>query len=165
MPRNMQPEKANRRTVGCTAEAPEGNQTAGDGDMAEFTIYIGNKNYSPWSLRPWLALRHTGAAFEEVMITLDQQDSAVNLRRRSPSGRVPVLGHGALAIWESLCHLRIPGRAIHGSAIVAGGTGSARPGPRRQQRNAWGFAALRDDLPMDINRRWPLGKSIGDGRP
>jgi len=70
--------------------------------MADFTIFIGNKNYSSWSLRPWLALKHTGAAFEEVMIPLDQPDSAMNLRRRSPSGRVPVLQHGALTIWEPL---------------------------------------------------------------
>src|SRR5262245_21754772 len=70
--------------------------------MDELTIYIGNKNYSSWSLRAWLALKQTGAAFEEVIILLDRMDSTANLRRHSPNGRVPFLRHGALAIWDSL---------------------------------------------------------------
>jgi len=133
--------------------------------MAEFTIYIGNKNYSSWSLRPWLALRHTGAAFEEVMITLDQPDSAVNLRRRSPSGRVPVLQHGALAIWESLAICE----------YLAEQFPAARLWPEEREVRAQaravsnemhaGFAALRDNLPMDINRRWPLGNRLAKAGP
>jgi len=115
--------------------------------MAEFTIYIGNKNYSSWSLRPWLALRHAGAAFEEVLIPLDQADSATNLRRHSPSGRVPVLQHGTLAIWETLAsastwpssfRTRDCGRRI--------GTPAPTPAPSSNEMHA-GFAALRDDLP------------------
>jgi glutathione S-transferase len=69
--------------------------------MADFTIYIGNKNYSSWSLRPWLALRHADAAFEGI----DRAGSAGlgdQSPRHSPSGRVPVLQHGALTIWETL---------------------------------------------------------------
>jgi len=133
--------------------------------MAEFTIYIGNKNYSSWSLRPWLALRHTGAAFEEVMITLDQPDSAANLRRRSPSGRVPVLQHGALAIWESLAICE----------YLAEQFPAARLWPEEREARAraravsnemhGGFAALRDHLPMDINRRWPLGNRLAKAGP
>jgi glutathione S-transferase len=133
--------------------------------MAEFTIYSGNKNYSSWSLRSWLALRHTGAAFEEVMITLDQPDSAVNLRRRSPSGRVPVLQHGALAIWESLAICE----------YLAEQFPAARLWPEEREARAQaravssemhaGFAALRDNLPMDINRRWPLGNRLAKAGP
>ena len=133
--------------------------------MAEFTIYIGNKNYSSWSLRPWLALRHTGAAFEEVMITLDQPDSKANLRRRSPSGRVPVLQHGALAIWESLAICE----------YLAEQFPAARLWPEEREARALaravsnemhgGFAALRDHLPMDINRRWPLGNRLATVGP
>jgi len=125
--------------------------------MAEFTIYLGNKNYSSWSLRPWLALKHTGAAFEEVMIQLDQTDSAANLNRRSPSGRVPVLQHGALMIWESLAICE----------YLAEQFPAARLWPEEREARAHaravsnemhgGFAELRKYLPMDISRRWPLG--------
>ena len=66
------------------------------------TLVIGNKAYSSWSLRPWLLLKHGGVAFEEVRIPLYREDSAPLLARWSPSGKVPVLHDGALAIWESL---------------------------------------------------------------
>jgi len=65
-------------------------------------LLIGNKNYSSWSLRAWLALKQTGAPFEEVLIPLDQPTTAQELGRRSPSGRVPCLVDGPLAIWDSL---------------------------------------------------------------
>ncbi|MGH6959341.1 MAG: glutathione S-transferase [Dongiaceae bacterium] len=128
--------------------------------MADFTICIGNKNYSSWSLPPWLALKHTGAAFEEVMIPLDQPDSAVNLRRRSPSGRVPVLQHGALTIWESLAICE----------YLADQFPAARLWPEDREARAQaravssemhaGFAELRNSLPVDISRRWPLGNRL-----
>jgi glutathione S-transferase len=65
-------------------------------------IVLGNKKYSSWSLRPWLALRLTGAPFEEVVVALDMPDTATNIRKYSPSGRVPALIDGKLTIWESL---------------------------------------------------------------
>src|SRR5262245_13473214 len=70
--------------------------------MADLTLYIGNKNYSSWSLRPWLALKQAGAAFEEVLIPLDLPDTPDLLRRHSPSRRVSVLQHGGLVLWESM---------------------------------------------------------------
>ena len=66
------------------------------------TLVVGSKNYSSWSLRPYLALAHTGAPFEEVVIALDAPDTAANIARYSPSGRVPLLRHGALSVWDSL---------------------------------------------------------------
>jgi glutathione S-transferase len=65
-------------------------------------IVLGNKKYSSWSLRPWLALRLTGAPFEEVVVALDMPDTAKNIRKYSPSGRVPALIDGPLTVWESL---------------------------------------------------------------
>lgn len=70
--------------------------------MAELTLYIGNKNYSSWSMRPWLALKQTGVAFDEVLIPLDQPGTAEEIARISPSGRVPVLVHKDVRVWESL---------------------------------------------------------------
>lgn len=70
--------------------------------MAEFTIYIGNKNYSSWSFRAWLMLKQTGAAFDEVVIPLYEPPSKAEILRRTPSGKVPALVHGAVTVWESL---------------------------------------------------------------
>ncbi len=70
--------------------------------MAEFTIYIGNRNYSSWSLRAWLMLKASGAEFEEVLIPLYEPQSRAEILRHSPSGKVPVLHHGAVTVWESL---------------------------------------------------------------
>jgi len=133
--------------------------------MAELTIYIGNKNYSSWSLRPWLSLKQTGAAFEEVIIPLDQADSTATLRLHSPSGRVPVLRHGGLTIWDSLAICE----------YLAEQFPAARLWPEDREARAHaraisnemhaGFAALRDGLPMDISRRWPLANRLAKAGP
>ena len=65
-------------------------------------IVLGNKKYSSWSLRPWLALKITGAPFEEQVVPLDMPDTAQNIRKYSPSGRVPALIDGALTVWDSI---------------------------------------------------------------
>ena len=70
--------------------------------MEKFTLVIGNKNYSSWSLRPWLVLKHFDIPFEEIIIPLRQPDSKEKILKHSPSGKVPVLKHGNLVIWESL---------------------------------------------------------------
>jgi glutathione S-transferase len=70
--------------------------------MADFTIYIGNKNYSSWSLRAWLMVKASGVAFDEVLIPLYQPQSRAELLRHSPSGKVPALKHGEVVVWESL---------------------------------------------------------------
>jgi glutathione S-transferase len=66
------------------------------------TLVIGNKNYSSWSLRPWLFLKYHGIAFEEIRIALYQADSKNRVRDFSPSGKVPVLIDEGLKIWDSL---------------------------------------------------------------
>ena len=133
--------------------------------MAVLTIYIGNKNYSSWSLRPWLALRHTGAAFEEAMIQLDQPDSAANLRRHSPSGRVPVLRHGMLAIWETLAICEYLAEQFPAARLWPADRDTRAHARAVSNEMHAGFAALRDNLPMDISRRWPLGNRMAKAGP
>lgn len=65
-------------------------------------IVVGNKNYSSWSLRAWLLVKKLREPFEEVVIGLDRADTADNIKKYSPSGRVPVLVSGNLTIWDSL---------------------------------------------------------------
>jgi glutathione S-transferase len=66
------------------------------------TLVIGNKNYSSWSMRPWVAMKAFNIPFTEVRVLLDQPDTSGNIARYSASGRVPVLLAGELAIWDSL---------------------------------------------------------------
>jgi len=128
--------------------------------MTDLTLYIGNKNYSSWSLRPWLALKHAGARFDEILIPLDQPDTPELLRRHSPSRRVPVLRQGALIVWES--------QAI--CEYIAELFPAARLWPEDRETRALaravaneihgGFGEMRRYLPMDIRNRWPLGERL-----
>ncbi|MFN3657687.1 MAG: glutathione S-transferase family protein [Pseudolabrys sp.] len=69
------------------------------------TLVIGNKNYSSWSLRPWIAMKVAGIAFDETLIPLYEPGSAEEIRKYSPAGKVPVLIDGDQHIWESLAIL------------------------------------------------------------
>ena len=70
--------------------------------MSRPLLIIGNKNYSSWSLRPWLALKHAGIEFDELRLPLDTDQFYQTIGQYSPTGRVPVLRVGALTIWDSL---------------------------------------------------------------
>jgi len=69
-------------------------------------LYIGNKNYSSWSMRPWVLMRTFGIAFDEVMVRFDHFNADSSFKRRiaevTPTGRVPVLVDDGLAIWDTL---------------------------------------------------------------
>ena len=65
-------------------------------------LVIGNKNYSSWSLRPWLLLRQAGIAFDEELLSFNDPNFSARARRYSPTGRVPVLVDDDLAVWDSL---------------------------------------------------------------
>jgi len=118
--------------------------------MADFTIYIGNKNYSSWSLRAWLMLKQSGASFEEVLVPLRESTTRTTILRHSPSGRVPALHRGELVVWESL--------AI--GEYLAERFPEARLWPEEPEARTVaravsaemhaGFSALRSHLPMNM---------------
>jgi glutathione S-transferase len=122
--------------------------------MAEFTLFIGNKTYSSWSLRGWLACRLGGLAFEEVVIPLAGGTTPA-IAKHSPSGRVPLLRHGDLLVWESLAI----GEYVHELAPKAG----LWPDDRAARAHARaiasemhaGFADLRRAMWMNTRRRFP----------
>ena len=123
--------------------------------MADFTIYIGNKNYSSWSFRGWLMLRHTGADFAEEMIPLDQPNTRTGILRHSPSGRVPAVRHGELVIWESLAIGEYLAE-VFPKAQLWPMPGTARAVARAVSAEMHaGFAALRSYLPMNIRSSFP----------
>lgn len=130
--------------------------------MSELTLVVGSKNYSSWSLRPYLALAHTGQPFREVVIALDEPDTAAKIAQYSPSGRVPVLRHGALSIWDSLAICE----------YLAETFPQAKLWPEAQEARAFArsvvaemhssFSNLRQNMPMDIRGRKP-GKGRAPG--
>jgi len=70
--------------------------------MDKFELVIGNKAYSSWSLRPWLVLKEAGAEFTETRVPLYVHGYKEELLRHAPSGKVPILKHGAVTVWDSL---------------------------------------------------------------
>ncbi|MFQ6022496.1 MAG: glutathione S-transferase family protein [Acidiferrobacterales bacterium] len=122
-------------------------------------IYLGNKNYSSWSLRAWLVLKHSGATFDESVIPLDQASTKERIRTHSPSGRVPVLRHGDYTIWESLAIAEYLAE-LFPSANLWPKQLTARAVARAVSAEIHaGFAALRAHLPMDTRARYPMKQS------
>lgn len=68
----------------------------------KFTLIIGNKNYSSWSLRPWLVMKYFHIPFHEILIPLYQEGYKQKILKYSPSGKVPLLIHKRLAVWETI---------------------------------------------------------------
>ncbi len=123
--------------------------------MAEFTLYIGDKAYSSWSLRGWLACRLAGIDFDEVLIRMYQSDTAATMRRHSPSSKVPALHHRDLVIWESLAI----GEYL-AELVPAAGLWPAERARRAHARSIScemhaGFTNVRKSMWMNLRRRFP----------
>ena len=121
------------------------------------TLVIGNKNYSSWSLRPWLAMKMAGVTFDELRIPLDQPDTKANIRRHSPTGKVPCLidsgAAGKLTVWDSLAICEYVNEAYaNGRLWPADRTARARARSAAAEMHS-GFAALRTHMSMDIRAR------------
>ena len=122
-------------------------------------LYIGNKNYSSWSMRSWVLLRQAGIAFEEVRVRFDSFDPGSEfkdtLSRITPAGKVPVLVDNGLAVWDSLAIAeyaaeRHPDRFLW----------PAQPSARARARSVCaemhaGFSSLRSLCPMNIEAHLP----------
>jgi glutathione S-transferase len=123
--------------------------------MADITIYLGNKNYSSWSLRPWLALKATGAAFDEVVIPLAEPTSRAEILRHSPSGKVPALKHGELTVWDSLAICEYLAETFPEAKLWPADKAARAIARTVAAEMHSGFAALRNHLPMNIRSSFP----------
>ena len=127
--------------------------------MAEFTVVIGNKNYSSWSLRGWLMARIAGIEFEEVVIPLDLPETHAAIRKHSPSGKVPVLLHRGLAVWESLAIAEYL-NDLKPEVGLWPASAAARAHARSISTEMHaGFMELRNAMPMNIRASYP-GKGM-----
>jgi glutathione S-transferase len=132
--------------------------------MAEFTLVIGNKNYSSWSLRAWLALKATGAAFDEVVVPLREPDTRAAILRYSPSGKAPCLVHGAITVWESLAIGEYLAELFPDAGLWPKNAAARAHARAISAEMHAGFAPLRRALPMNIrvkpNPGFPLTEEV-----
>jgi glutathione S-transferase len=124
-------------------------------------LVIGNKNYSSWSMRPWIALRQAGIAFEEVQLKFDTSGGVrvVGIEPYSKAGKVPVLMVDGAAVWDSLAICETAAELFPGKLLWP-----EAPEARRMARSVCaemhsGFQDLRNSMPMNIRKSYP-GKGM-----
>lgn len=128
-------------------------------------LVIGNKNYSSWSLRPWLAMKMAGLDFAEERICLDQPDTRQKILAVSTAGRVPVLIDGDLTVWDSLAICEYVNETYAGGRLwPRGRVERARARAVTAEMHS-GFAALRGAMSMNIRARHPEKGAAALGRP
>jgi glutathione S-transferase len=126
-------------------------------------LIIGNKNYSSWSFRPWIAMKVAGIAFEEEVISLDAADFKRRVTTVSGTGKVPALADGGVHVWESLAILEYldekypqaqlwpaePAARAHARAIAAEMHAGFVPLRRHLPMNMW-RPVIRRELPAEV---------------
>lgn len=120
--------------------------------MALPVLYIGNKNYSSWSFRPWIGMRATGIAFEEKLVPFDMAANNPAFKAFSPTGKVPVLVDDGLTIWESLAILDHVARKHPESGLWPADPGLRSRAMAMGSEMASSFMALRSTCPMNMRR-------------
>jgi glutathione S-transferase len=129
--------------------------------MARPTLHIGNRNYSSWSLRAWICLKHLDIDFETRVLPLGTEEFRTGVAALDVAGRVPVLVQGGLRIWDSLAICEY-------ASELAGGRGWPQAAEVRAIARAVsaemhaGFGALRSQMPMNIRarRRVPMTEAL-----
>jgi glutathione S-transferase len=124
--------------------------------MSELLLVIGNRNYSSWSLRAWLALKNAGLDFDEEMTPLDLDNTKARLLSHSPAGRVPVLcvnkGNAAqeLTIWDSMAIIEYLAEQRPGPNWWPGDVGARAAARAVCAEMHAGFDNLRREMPMNV---------------
>jgi glutathione S-transferase len=116
------------------------------------TLVIGNKNYSSWSFRPWIALRAAAIPFEEVVIPLYEPGSKERILAFSPAGKVPVLIDGDVRVWESLAIIDYLAERIPQSQLWPKDPAARAHARAIAAEMHAGFAPLRRHCPMNLWR-------------
>jgi len=133
-------------------------------------LYIGNKNYSSWSMRPWVLLQQAGIAFEEVMVRFDSFDAnsafKQTLRGATPTGKVPLLVDGDLTIWDTLAIAEYVAEQFPEKHLwPADKAARARARSICAEMHS-GFTALRGNCPMNIEAHLPdIGALLWRDKP
>jgi len=125
-------------------------------------LVIGNKNYSSWSFRPWLAMKVAGIAFDETVVSLEAADFKARIMALSGAGKVPVLIDGEIRVWESLAILEYLAEKFPQAALWPKDAAARAHARAIASEMHAGFQALRNLLPMNIWRPIKL-RPLDDG--
>ncbi|ALG70147.1 glutathione S-transferase [Azospirillum thiophilum] len=120
--------------------------------MSDMTLVMGNKAYSSWSLRPWLAMKQAGLPFAETVIPLRQPDTAARIAAHSPSGRVPCLLDGDLVLWDSLAICEYVAELAPGAGLWPADRAARAVARAVSAEMHSGFVSLRTTMSMDLRR-------------
>ena len=120
--------------------------------MAKLHLVIANKNYSSWSLRPWLAMTMADLDFDETMILLDTPDTRKQIAEHSKAGRVPILRHGKVTIWETLAILEYLAEAFPEKNLWPKAKAARAVARAISNEMHAGFSGLRNACPMNLRR-------------
>jgi glutathione S-transferase len=113
-------------------------------------LFVGSKRYSSWSLRPYLAIAHSGLPFETKTISLYQDDSKQNILKVSPTGRVPALHHDGLVIPDSLAICEYVAELAPDAKLWPSDRAARAKARAISAEMHSGFAALREHMSMDL---------------
>jgi len=127
--------------------------------MSGLTLVVGSKRFSSWSLRPWLALRHTGLPFTETVIELYRPESKAEILKHNPAGKVPVLIDGDLRVWDSLAIIEYLAELAPEAGLWPEDRAARAVARSMSAEMHSGFPALREHMSMDL-----LANKPGEGR-
>lgn len=120
--------------------------------MSNLILHIGNKNYSSWSFRPWIAMEAAGIPFTDNVIPFDFPAGNPQFRPISPTGRVPVLHHGDIRVWESLAIIEYVAELFPDAGIWPKDAAARAEARAISMEMLAGFRSLRNACPMNIRR-------------
>jgi glutathione S-transferase len=122
-------------------------------------LIIGNKNYSSWSLRPWIAMKVAGIPFDETVIPLYVEGSAEKILAHSPGGKVPILHDGDISVWESLAIIEYLSEKFPNAKLWPSDAAVRAHARTISTEMHAGFGALRSECGMNMWRP-PIKKAL-----
>lgn len=132
--------------------------------MTSLTIVVGNKNYSSWSLRGWLAAMHTGFPVSEIVLQLDTPSFYDEIEKYNPARKVPTLLHDGIRVWDSAAIIDYCARLAPDAYWWPDDMRAYAMARSVTAEMHSGFAALRENVPMNLRKSWSgdFGKNVLD---
>lgn len=120
--------------------------------MSELKLIVGNKNYSSWSMRPWVAMKAAGVDFTDEVIPFDFENGNPAIKAVSETSRVPLLIHDGFKVWESLAIIEYVAELFSDKPVWPAGRQDRALARAYSMEMATGFRGIRNACPMNLRR-------------